>query len=328
MDFDVLALGELLIDFTPAGVSPAGNALFERNPGGGPPNMLVALSRLGGRAAFIGKVGDDQFGRFLKAVLETNNIDVRGLRFTNRAGTTLAIVHLEPDGNRSFSFYRKPGADILLSADDVDLSLVGQCRVFHFSSLSMTDEPSRSATMQAVLHAKELGKIISYDPNWRPLLWESDAAAKKGMQWGLEYADVLKVSDSELEFLTGEADMTRAADKLFGLGIKTVLVTLGPDGCYFRCKAGAKRVPAFSAEAVDTTGAGDAFLGGFLFRLCRAGKRPEELGAEETAEMVRFSNAVGSICTTRRGGIPAMPSLQEVEHRMQTAGRDGETGSC
>jgi fructokinase len=314
--YDVVALGELLIDFTPAGKSAAGNPVFEQNPGGAPANVLVALARLGGHAAFIGKVGEDQFGFFLKMVLEANGIDVRGLRFTDRAGTTLAIVHLDGGGNRSFSFYRKPGADILLDANEVDTSLIGQCRVFHFGSLSLTDEPSRSATKQAVQAARKHGKIISYDPNWRPPLWESGRMALHEMQWGLEYADVLKVSEDELGFLTGEPDMRLAADRLIAMGIKTVLVTLGPGGCYFRSAAGAMHVPAFPTEAVDTTGAGDAFLGGFLYRLCRAQKRPEELGLLELAEMVRFSNAVGALCITRKGAIPAMPALADVERRM------------
>lgn len=271
MEFDVLGLGELLIDFTPAGQSSAGNPQFEQNPGGAPANMLVAL----------------------------------------------AIVHLGGEGNRSFSFYRKPGADTLLEPRDVDPDLIRRCRVFHFGSLSMTDEPSRSATMHAVRSARALGKIISYDPNWRPPLWESERAALQGMRWGLDYTDVLKVSEEELGFLTGEKDMERAAEKLFGMGIKIVLATLGPGGCYFRCGAGAMLVPAFPTDAVDTTGAGDAFLGGFLYRLCRAQKQPGELSLAELAEMVRFSNAVGALCAAGKGAIPSMPAREDVELKLR-----------
>ena len=313
MPFDVLALGELLIDFTPVGRTPAGGALFEQNPGGAPANVLVALSRLGGRGAFIGKVGADQFGKFLKDVLETHGINVQGLRFTPDASTTLAFVHLDEKGERSFSFCRKPGADILLEASDIDLALVNQCRIFHFGSLSLTDEPAKTATMHAVRHAKAAGKVISYDPNWRPPLWRDDAAAKEGMTSGLAFADILKASDSELEILTGERDVRRAVDHLFDRGIKIVLATLGSDGCYFRCRDGAGHVPCFPVKVVDATGAGDAFLGGFLSQFLLAGKAPEDLAVAEMARMVRFSNAVGALCTTRKGAISAMPSLGEVK---------------
>jgi fructokinase len=313
MKFDVVALGELLIDFTPLGRSASGGAVFEQNPGGAPANVLVALCKLGGSGAFIGKVGADQFGRFLQNVLQSHGVDVQGLRFTSDAATTLAFVHLDAQGNRSFSFCRKPGADILLEAAEVDRTLIEQCRVFHFGSLSLTDEPSRAATMHAVRLAKELGKIISYDPNWRPPLWKDDAAAKAGMMAGLDYAEILKISDCELEMLTGEKDVRRAAKCLLDRGIKIVLATLGPEGCYFQCRGGAGHVPTFPVKVVDTTGAGDAFLGGFLYQLRLSQRKPEELGAAELTEMVRFSNAVGSLCTTRKGAISAMPSLEEVQ---------------
>jgi fructokinase len=313
MEFDVVALGELLIDFTPAGRSASGGALFEQNPGGAPANVLAALTRLGGRGAFIGKVGADQFGRFLKCVLEGQGVHTQGLRFTSGAGTTLAFVHLDAQGNRSFSFCRKPGADILLEAADVDLALLDHCRVFHFGSLSLTDEPSRTATMHAVRHARKLGKIISYDPNWRPPLWKDDAAAKEGMTAGLAFADILKIADAELEMLSGEKDIGRAARSLLDRGIKIVLATLGPEGCYFQSRTGAGHVPAFPVKAVDTTGCGDAFLGGFLHRLCLSRQAPEEISAAELTDMIRFSNAVGALCATRKGAIPAMPSPAEVQ---------------
>lgn len=318
MKFDVLALGELLIDFTPVGKAASGGAVFEQNPGGAPANVLAALARLGGRAAFIGKVGRDQFGNFLRDVLIANGIDAQGLRYTAKASTTLAFVHLDSSGNRSFSFCRKPGADILLEAREVDLTLLEQCSVFHFGSLSLTNEPARSATLHAAKQAKRLGKIISYDPNWRPPLWRNAAAAKKGMELGLVYCDVIKVSETELEFLTGEPDIPRAASRLADIGIQTVLVTLGADGCYFKCRAGAGHVPSYPVKAVDTTGAGDAFLGAFLFRLCRSGKSPDELLEDEMIDMVRFANAVGALCTTRKGAISAMPEPEEVEALMKS----------
>jgi fructokinase len=318
MEFDVVALGELLIDFTPIGQSASGGAVFEQNPGGAPANVLAALAKLGGRGAFIGKVGSDQFGAFLKNVLETHRVNAQNLRFTPDASTTLAFVHLDAQGNRSFSFCRKPGADILLEASDIDLTLIDRCRVFHFGSLSLTDEPARTATMHAVQYAKSAGKIISYDPNWRPPLWKDDATAKAGMTAGLAYADILKVSDSELEILTGEKDVRRATHRLFDRGIKVVLTTLGPEGCYFQCRGGAGHVPCFPVKVVDTTGAGDAFLGGFLYQLGLSQKPPEELSVAELAGMVRFSNAVGSLCTTGKGAISAMPSLETVQSLLQS----------
>jgi fructokinase len=313
MKFDVVALGELLIDFTPVGQCASGGALFEQNPGGAPANVLVALTKLGGHGAFIGKVGSDQFGVFLRRVLESHGVDAQGLRSTADASTTLAFVHLDAGGNRSFSFCRKPGADILLEASEVDLALIAGCRIFHFGSLSLTDEPARTATMHAVQHAKKLGKIISYDPNWRPPLWKDDTAAKAGMTAGLAHADILKVADSELEMLTGEKDMGRAVECLYERGIKIVLATLGAEGCYFKCRAGTGHVPAFPVKVVDTTGAGDAFLGGFLYRLSRSHKKLEELQMAEVTEMVRYSNAIGSLCATRKGAISAMPLPNEVE---------------
>jgi fructokinase len=318
MKFDVVALGELLIDFTPVGQSPSGRPLFEQNPGGAPANVLAALAKLGGHGAFIGKVGADQFGAFLKNTLESHGVNTQGLRFTSNASTTLAFVHLDAEGNRSFSFCRKPGADILLEAADVDLSLINDCRIFHFGSLSLTDEPARSATMHAVQHAKNLGKIISYDPNWRPPLWPDDATAKAGMAAGLAFADILKVSDSELEILTGEKDVRRAVDCLFNRGIKIVLATLGADGCYFKCRAGAGHIPAFPVKVVDTTGAGDAFMGGFLRLVSDAQPLIEDFEVKALADMVRHSNAVGSLCTTRKGAISAMPSPQEVMSLMRS----------
>ena len=312
MALDVLALGELLIDFTPVGLAASGGAVYEQNPGGAPANVLVALVRLGGSGALIGKVGQDQFGIFLRDVLTANGVNVQGLRFTTKASTTLAFVHLDSEGNRSFSFCRKPGADILLEPREVDLALLEQCAVFHFGSLSLTNEPARSATLHAVERVKQLGKTISYDPNWRPPLWKSTSAAKKGMEKGLAYCDVLKVSAEELAFLTDEPDIARASSLLLDRGIRVVLTTLGAGGCYYASRAGAGHVPSWPIKTADTTGAGDAFLGAFLYRLCRSGKTPEQLEVAELREMVRFANAAGALCTTRKGAISAMPRPEEV----------------
>lgn len=319
--FDVVALGEILIDFTPAGFSPSGNALFERNPGGAPANVAAAVARLGGSAAFIGKVGNDQFGRFLKRVLEENRIDTRGLRFSGEANTTLAFVHLDERGERSFSFYRNPGADTLLTVEDLDLTLIDEAKIFHFGSLSLTHEPSRSACLAAVEHARRAGKVISYDPNWRPPLWENDDVARSMMSLGLEMADVVKLSEAELELLTGSSDLNWGTRELMDRGIRLVVVTLGAKGCYYRSHAGTGHLPTYKAKVVDTTGAGDAFVGGLLFQLARLGGMGtglssldlQALSASELERMLAFANAVGALSTSKRGGIPSMPCLREVE---------------
>ena len=315
---DVVALGELLIDFTPAGKSEAGNVLFERNPGGAPANVLTALTKLGGKGAFIGKVGNDQFGHYLKSVLDENRIESNGLSFSNEVNTTLAFVHLKDDGDRSFSFYRKPGADIMLEEKDLDFSIIDGAKVFHFGSLSLTNEPSKSATLKAVKYAKEKGLIISYDPNYRAPLWENDIVAKQGMELGLEYADILKVSESELEFLTGEKDLEQGSIKLYNMGIKLIIVTLGPEGCYYRYKKGTGKLSAYEINAIDTTGSGDAFLGSFLYQITRLNCPIDMIEKDKLEEMLEFANAVGGLCATKMGAIPAMPDIIEVQEFLKT----------
>ncbi len=313
---DVVALGELLIDFTPTGNNSSNNVLFERNPGGAPANVLTAVSKLGGKCAFIGKVGNDQFGNFLKNVLEDNHIDTRGLRFSEKVNTTLAFVHLDERGDRSFSFYRSPGADLMLLPEELELNIINDCKIFHFGSLSMTDEPARSATIKAVKYAKSKGKIISYDPNWRPLLWENDISARDGMQLGLKYADILKLSETELDFLTGESNLEKGSKILFEQGIKLVLVTLGPEGCFYRCSEGCGHLNTYDTKVVDTTGAGDAFLGGLLYQISRLASPLIEINKAQLSDIIDFSNAVGALCASKRGAIPAMPAFSEVQDCM------------
>jgi len=315
--FSVTGLGEILIDFTPAGLSPAGNVMFERNPGGGPANLLAAVARLGGKGAFIGKVGNDQFGEYLKNVLVENGIEASGLRFSKSVNTTLAFVHLDEKGERSFSFYRNPGADLMLDERDLDFKLIENSKILHFSSLSLSDEPARSATKSAIEYAKKHNKIISFDPNWRPPLWKSEAEAKKQMKYGVENTDILKISEVEMEFITGERDLDIGSKILYETGVKLVVVTLGSQGCYYRSKAGTGRLPAYKTKVVDTTGAGDAFLGGLLYNISKMDVRPDQLTKEQLEKIIDFSNAVGALCVTKRGGMPAMPSLQEVEACMK-----------
>lgn len=314
---DVTALGELLIDFTPASNSESGNALFERNPGGAPANVLAALAKLGHNTSFIGKVGDDQFGHYLKSALENAGVDTGGLVFSNETNTTLAFVHLDNSGDRSFSFYRNPGADMLLKPDEVNLELIRDSKVFHFGSISMTHEPSAAATLKAVHFAKEEGLLISYDPNLRKPLWESLNRAKTVITDSLKYVDILKISEEELEFICGTNDLEKGSKMFYdSFGIGGVFITLGARGCFFRRGRDTGWVKGYNVKAIDTTGAGDAFLGGVLNQILSMKNPLSELTFGELESMVRFANTVGALATTRIGAIPAMPSIKEVEEHV------------
>ncbi len=311
--FDVVAMGELLIDFTPSGLSTSGNQLFEQNPGGAPANVLASMAKLNKKCAFIGMVGHDQFGVFLKDVLQDIGIDIRGLRQSKEYHTTLAFVHLTSDGDRSFSFYRNPGADMMLRPEDLDFEVIGQAKIFHFGSISLTSEPARSATLAAVKFAKAQGKLVSYDPNYRPLLWPCKEQAVEMMKSGLEYTDILKISENELELLTGTTDLARGSALLYKMGISVVLVTLGSEGCYYSYQGGSGKIPAFHVDTIDTTGAGDAFLGGVLYWFSQFNLLEiQKLDLDEFIKIITFANAVGGLTTTQKGAIPALPSLKEI----------------
>ncbi len=314
---DVIALGEILIDFTPCGVSEAGQVLFERNPGGAPANVLTALSKCGKKTALIGKVGDDMFGMYLKSVLQEKSICTDGLLVDESVFTTLAFVALAANGERSFSFARKPGADTCLMKEEVREDLIRDSRVFHLGSLSLTAEPARSATFEALKIAKEADCIISYDPNYRAPLWESREAAIAGMRSVLPYVDVMKLSDEETELMTGEKTPEKAAGILLSQGIRIVVVTLGADGALVCMKDGCMRVPGYKAQRVDTTGAGDSFWGGFLNCLLESGKALTEITLSEAADFADFGNALASLCVEKRGAIPAMPERADIEKRRQ-----------
>lgn len=312
--YDVVALGELLIDFSPVGNSDKGNVIFECNPGGAPANVLAALAKLGKKTSFIGKVGDDQFGLFLKSVLDENKINTDGLVFSKDINTTLAFVHLDDKGDRSFSFYRKPGADMTLNSEEVDLNLIEQCRIFHFGSISMTDEPSKGATIKAVEFAKASGKVISFDPNLRPNLWDSLDIAKKTIEEGLKYADILKLSEEELEFLTGTQDLLEGTEFIKDkYGVELIFITLGSEGCFYRIDDFIGRVEGYKVNAIDTTGAGDGFFGGVLYSILELNKDLKEINVEEIEKSIKFANALGGLVTTKIGAIPAMPELNEIE---------------
>lgn len=316
-NMQITALGEILIDYTPLPDSDAGMAVFEQNPGGAPANVLTCAAKLGRRTAFIGKVGDDIQGRFLVDTLKKTGIDTRALRVDGRYFTTLAFVKLAPNGERSFSFARKPGADTQLSPEELDRELISHSDILHFGSLSLTDEPARDTTMEAVHLARQSGAIIAYDPNYRPLLWASKEEAMEQMRSPLPLVDLLKVSDDEVELLTDCADSQTGAEKLVQLGLRCVVVTIGNQGALVATKDGSVMVPGFPTRAVDTTGAGDSFWGGFLTRISESGKPLDQITFQDFQLFARFGNATASLCVEKRGAMPAMPCREEVLRRMQ-----------
>jgi fructokinase len=311
--FDVTAVGDMLIDFTPCGKSENGNALFERNPGGATANVLVAISRLGGKTAFIGKVGKDSFGYFLKDVLEENKVDTTGMILTTEANTTLAFVHLDDKGDRSFSFYRDPGAETLLTKEEIWFEAIQGSKIFYYSSVSMSHNPARESIFEAIRFAKRNNKLISHDVNLRPLLWDGLEEAKEVILKGLPYVDILKVSEEELEFLTGTTNIQKGSEFFINnYDTSMVLVTLGPGGCYYSTSKFNGHVPAYKVNAVDTTGAGDAFMGAVLYKITGMGEGVNELSDVDLKTIADFACAAGSLTTQKRGAIPAMPTLKEV----------------
>lgn len=309
--YDVTALGEVLIDFTPCGTSEGGRALFEQNPGGAPANVLAALQKLGQKTAFIGKVGDDMHGQLLRETLEGCGVDISGLVVDPDYFTTLAFVALK-NGERSFSFARKPGADTQLRKEEVKEEILKNTEIFHCGSLSLTDEPARSATFYALETAKKAGALISYDPNYRALLWKSREEAVKHMRSVIPYADIMKLSDEETDLLTGHEDPDEAADALLAQGVSCVLVTLGSQGALMKTRNFRVQEKGKDRKTVDTTGAGDAFWGGILSRFAYYHVKPGDLREEQGREFLRFANAVAGLCVEKRGGIPAMPDLDSV----------------
>ena len=311
--FDVVALGELLVDFTRNGLSDQGNPLFEANPGGAPANVLAMLQKLGKKTAFIGKVGQDGFGNMLADTVREAGVEVRALVRDAEIPTTLAIVNTFPNGDRDFSFYRKPGADLLLREEELDEELLRGCRIFHFGTLSLTDEPCRSATIRALNIAREAGAIISFDPNWRPPLWSSEDAAREQISWGLGQCDVLKIADNELLFMTGEEDFDRGAAILKEQypNIRLLNVTAGGDGSHSYYGGMQVFEPACSLGGViETTGAGDTFCACVLNYVLDHGL--DGLTESNLQEMLRFANTAAYIVTTRKGAIRSMPEPEEV----------------
>lgn len=319
--FDVTALGELLIDFTENGTTSQGNPLLEANPGGAVCNVLAMLGRLGKKTAFIGKVGQDMFGTQLKNAVEEVGIDTRALFMDEEVHTTLAFVHTYPDGDRDFSFYRNPGADMMLTKNEVPDDLIQNSRLFHFGTLSSTHEGVREATRHALEIAKDAGCIITFDPNLRPPLWKSLEDAKREMEYGMTKCDVLKISDNEVEFLFGTTDYDKGAALIREkYNIPLVLITMGKDGsrAYYKDMR-VEAAPFLQENTIETTGAGDTFCASILNYVLEHGLN--DLTEENLLEMLTFANAAASLITTRKGALRVMPSRQEVIDFIAESGR-------
>ena len=309
---DVVALGELLIDFTENGTSAQDNKLFEANPGGAPCNVLAMLQKLGHQTAFIGKVGQDAFGRLLVDAVKEQGIDTTGVRYDDNVHTTLAFVQTAADGDREFSFYRNPGADMMLTADEVNPEVVKDTKVFHFGTLSMTHEGVREATKKAVETAKANGCLVSFDPNLRPPLWSSLDLAKEQMEYGFGKCDILKISDNEIQFVSGKEDYDEGIAYLQETyNIPLILLTMGKDGSRAYYKGMRVERPGFSVKAIETTGAGDTFCACLLHDVLEHGINDRK--DDDVKKMLTFANAAASLITTRKGALRVMPEKGEVE---------------
>lgn len=308
---DIVAIGEVLVDLTQTGMNQLGVGQYAANPGGAPANLAVAASRLGARTAFVGKVGRDAFGNYLRAVLNENHVDTTGLLTDEREHTTLAVVSVDETGERSFTFYRDPSADVNLDAREIPEDLLKNTRVLHFGSVSLTAEPARSATLYAAKKARENGCLVSYDPNYRSSLWESPEEAIREMKDALPLCDILKISDEELPLLTGTDDPVEGSRMLAGLGIRLIFITLGANGAFFRLGEDTGSVPGIKVKVGDTNGAGDTFFGAALSKLVK--ENLNKLTLNRVEEIAAFANKAASITTSRHGAIPAMPRLEEIE---------------
>lgn len=314
----LLSMGELLIDFTPTGTTDDGRLLFARNPGGAPANVAVQALRVGVSAGFLGRVGKDMFGDFLVGTLKECGVETQGLTQDPDYATTLAFVQLNEHGDRDFSFYRSPGADTRLTAGEAERKQIDACSLLCFGSLLLTAEPSRSAVEDLVKYAKSQGKITAYDPNWRPPLWPSQQEGVARMRSLIPQADIMKVSDEELQLLTEENDLADGAKALLGQGVSVVVVTMGPKGCAVFTPSYTLRKNTYDTKVKDTTGSGDSFFGALLAQIVQSGKKPGELTEEELASFVDFANAAGATCATKTGAIPALPDTAAIEECRRT----------
>ncbi len=310
---DVVALGELLIDFTQISSKDDLAKRFEQNPGGAPANVLAVLSKFGVKCAFIGKVGDDVFGEFLRKQLLDLSIDCRNLVSDPNHNTTLAFVTLDENGDRSFSFYRNHGADTCLSEEEIDLELINNCKVFHFGTLSMTHEPSLSATKKAVEYAKSCGKIISFDPNYRALLWDNKNSAIMAMKAGLKDANIAKLSLEEAQMVTGKTSPEDCLKELLKYELSFVAITMGPEGCVYATEKYMGGFPEYPAKVIDTTGAGDNFWGTLLYGFLNNGANFDGISEESLSEIVQMANIAAAMSTEKKGAIPSIPDFERVK---------------
>ncbi len=314
---DVVALGELVIDFATVSTDADGYPTMAAHPGGAPANFLAALTKYGFQTALLGKVGTDTFGKLLIGTLKDAGIETKGLVQTDDVFTTLAFVTFDKSGDREFAFSRKPGADTCISFEELDLSLIDEAKVFHFGTVSLTDEPSRTATQMAVAYAKKQGKLITHDPNLRKPLWTDMETAKEQLLWGLQQADVVKISDEEVEFLFG-CTPKEGADKLLNeFGVSLAMVTLGSNGAYLKNENGSTYVKCPKVSPVDTTGAGDIFGGSAVSRLLKLGIHPSELSVEQMYSIGSFASTAASLSTEKSGGIPSIPKEEMVQEACQ-----------
>ena len=315
-NFDVVALGELLIDFTTQSTDSDGYPTMAAHPGGAPANFLAAIAKFGGKAALLGKVGTDTFGKLLTDTLRKAGIETKGLVASDEFFTTLAFVTLDENGDREFAFARKPGADTQLRWEEIDPVMLEEARVFHFGSLSCTDEPARTATQKAAAYARAHGKLVTYDPNYRAPLWKTEQEAKAQILWGLSQADIVKISDEETQFLWG-CGPEEGAERVLALGARLVMVTLGPKGCLLKNAQAEFSCGCPKVHPIDTTGAGDIFGGSAVSRFLELNKAPEALMRGDLAYMARYAAAAASLSTEVSGGIPSIPKKEAVLQKIQ-----------
>lgn len=315
---DLLAIGDLMIDFTPAGISPKGNPVYEQNPGGAPANVCVTLSRLGGKALFLGSVGNEMFGRFLQKKLEEYNVDGRGLHFSSEGVTKLSFVTLDANHDRSFFFMPSPLAEIHLRPEDIDTTLLDECKVFLLSTVSQYQEPIRSTSAWLIEQAHNRGRLVAYDPNWNKAFSFDPSFEREVIRSTIAKADIVKISLEEANFVYGDTSFEALASMAMEEGVKLFTMTSGAKGCQYCYAGGSGKVPGFRIEAIDTTGAGDAFMGGLIYSLTRPDiGRIDSISPQKMHAILSFANACGAVCATKRGGMPSVDGIEEVWNCME-----------
>lgn len=312
--FDLVSVGTVLVDFTPIRNNKTNKEILVQNVGGAAANITVAMSRLGMKSAFIGKTGDDRFGHFSKSELEKENVDVSNLIFDSKHQTALSFINPLMKRGEKYTFYRHDSADIYLKEKEINKKLIDECKAFHFCSPSLIHEPSCEAIVSAVKYAKQKGKIITYDPNYRPSLWKSSEDAFEKLNFLVKYCDIIKFSDDEFRFMTNSDNLIRGIANLFKIGVKIILISQGANGCIIASRKGIHQIPAHDTAIVDTTGSGDAFFAGFIYKILSEGKNPEEYSDSELCEFAEFANAAGALCATDFGAVSAMADSESINN--------------